>query len=109
MAKYQDGELIHLYFEDYQHPEYIKGEVSLEEAKSIVGRECDGEKRVVSITHKYGFWGVGFHPDTGDPCQVFIDRSKPGRGRFRVTECECVYLDNEPEAARQKETSHDNQ
>lgn len=109
MARYQDGELIPLYFEDYQHPEYIKGEVSLDEAQSVIGREFGGEKRVVSIVHKYGFWGVGVHPVTSDPCQVFMGRSKPGRGRFKVTECECVYLDNEPASVGQQETSHDNQ
>lgn len=103
MARHQDGELIALYFEDYQHPEYIKGTVTLVEAQSIIEHEFGGEKRVVSVSHKYGFYGVGLHPDTGDPCQVFIDRNKPGRGRFKVTECECVYLDNLTE-----ETSHDN-
>ena len=92
MAKYKHGEVIVLYFEDYNHPEFIKGEVSLEEAKEIIGNYWGEERRVTAITHKYAFWGVG-HDEMGEPCSILYDRDEPGRGRFKVTECECEWME----------------
>ncbi|KXS54111.1 MAG: Uncharacterized protein AWU57_1502 [Marinobacter sp. T13-3] len=93
MAKYEHGQLIVLYFEDYNHPEFIKGEVSLEQAKSIVSEYWGNDKRVTEIAHKFAFWGVG-QDEMGEPCQILYDRNEPGRGRFKVTECTCEWIDS---------------
>lgn len=92
MAKYQHGELIALYFEEYNHPEYIKGEVTLEQAQKAVSDYYGDDKVVTEISHKYAFWGVG-HDEMGEPCQILYDRDEPGRGRFKVTECTCRWVD----------------
>lgn len=94
MAKYQHGELIVLYFDEYNHPEYIKGEVSLEEAQNAVSKHFGDDKVVTEIAHKYAFWGVG-QDEMGEPCQVLYDRDEPGRGRFKVTECTCQWAAGE--------------
>lgn len=93
MAKYQDGELIVLYFEDYKHPEFIKGEVSLEQAQETIEQYWGDDKRVTAITHKYAFWGVG-RDEMGECCQFLYDRDEPGRGRFKVTECTCEWVEH---------------
>lgn len=89
MAKYQDSEHIPLWNDSFDHLEFIKGEVSLLEAQATISREVSRGSRVTSIELKYAFWGVGIHPDTGEPCQLFFVRNKPGRGRFKVTVCTC--------------------
>lgn len=85
MAKYQHGELIVLYFDEYNHPEYIKGEVSLEDAQKAVREHFGDDKLVTEISHKYAFWGVG-QDEMGEHCSMLYDRTEPGRGRFKVTE-----------------------
>ena len=92
MAKYQHGELIVLYFEEYNHPEYIKGEVTLEQAQKAVSEYYGEDKIVTGVSHKYAFWGVG-QDEMGEPCQILYDRDEPGRGRFKVTECTCRWAD----------------
>jgi hypothetical protein len=97
MAKYQHGELILLNFDEYSHPnhpEYIKGEVTLEEAQKAVSGNFGDDKVVTEIAHKYAFWGVGQN-EMGEPCQVLYDRDEPGRGRFKVTECTCRWAAGE--------------
>jgi hypothetical protein len=90
MAKYQDGELIVLYFEDYTHPEFVKGEVSLDHAQKVVVDYHGDDLRVTEVTHKYAFWGVG-QDEMGEKCQILYTRDEPGRGRFKVTECTCEW------------------
>ena len=91
MAKYQHGELIVLYFGEYNHPEYIKGEVSLEDAQKAVREYFGGDKLVTEICHEYAFWGVG-QDEMGEPCQILYSRDEPGRGRFKVTKCACQWV-----------------
>lgn len=92
MSKYKDGELIVLYFEDYTHPEYVKGHVSIEEAQKVVGDYHGKEKRVTEVNHTLAFWGAG-QDEMGEPCQILYQRDEPGRGRFKVTECTCEWVE----------------
>ncbi len=87
MAKYKDGDRLELYFDDYNHPEYIRGWVTQEHAQQQIDHWLYGECKVVSITHRYGFFGVGLD-EMGLPSSVFYERDEPGRGRFKVTEVE---------------------
>jgi len=82
MPKYKDGDLIQLFGDIEDH--YIKGHVSNAAAQMVMDKEY-GDKKVISIKHTFAFWGVGCD-ETGQPCQIFYDRSNPGRGRFKVTE-----------------------
>lgn len=91
MARYKDGEYIYL-FRDEPGPEYIRGHVSLEKAKEIIANSMGAEFKVISIRPTYAFFGVAV-ADGGEPCQVFLLRDSPGRGRFPVTECEVKFED----------------
>jgi hypothetical protein len=90
VAKYQNGDLIVLNFDEYNHPEFIKGTVTLEEAEQAISKHYDGEKRVKEVHHQYAFWGIG-HDDMGHPCSILYEREEPGRGRFPVTKCTCEW------------------
>lgn len=87
MSKLKNGELIVLYVDGGADSYFVKGHVSesdfISELESELGEDTPD---IAATEHKYAFWGVGQHPDTGEPCQVFYERDKPGRGRFKVTE-----------------------
>jgi hypothetical protein len=89
--KYKDGELISLVWEDrLERREYVKGHVTREQFIEAVHGEFGEEDGDYSeIKHHYGFWGVGQFE--GEPSQMFYERDKPGKGRFKVTSA--VYID----------------
>jgi len=91
MARYNDGEYIYL-FRDEPGPEYIRGHVSLKKARDVIADLMGPEFQVTSIRPTYAFFGV-VSTDGGEPCQVFLLRDSPGRGRFPVTECEVKFED----------------
>ncbi len=85
MAKYQEGEHISLWFEDYDHKEYVKGWVSLDQAQQAIKAAFDNDKEALEVMHTYAFWGVAVD-ECGEPCNRLYLREQPGRGRFKVTE-----------------------
>lgn len=87
--QYGDGEYISLTnLDGYECPTLIKGHVSLEQAQSELDRQFGvNEYTVTSITHKFGFWGF-CHTEWSPTTSALFCRSSPGRGRFKVTECE---------------------
>lgn len=85
MAKYQEGEHIFLWFDGYDHKEYVKGWVSLDQAKQAINTAFDNDKEALEVKQTYAFWGVGVD-ECGEPCSRFYLREKSGRGRFKVTE-----------------------
>jgi hypothetical protein len=86
------GEYIYLIFDDpYDHPYYIKGHVSIEEAQAELDKEECGVI-IKSIAHKYGrLIKVGpNHPDCLDGLDTtFRVIGMPRKSYYPVTEC-CV-------------------
>lgn len=87
--KYDDGEYISLTSLDGDEcPSLIKGHVTIEQAQAGFDREFGvGEYTVTSVRHAYGFWGFA-NTEFGDHTSALFVRDSPGRGRFKVTECE---------------------
>lgn len=85
MAKYEHGEYINLYWDDFEKPyEVVKGHVCdgefISRVEAELGHDCP---QFSSIEQKYGRWGMGFLD--GEPTQKFYDYNERGRGRFPVT------------------------
>ena len=86
MARYKDGELIVLHWEDYPGYEIIKGHVDLEEAAKAVANEYGQQalKDAQSAEHAYGRWGVCINYE-GERGQSLFEHDEPGRGIFKIT------------------------
>lgn len=82
--KYKEGEHIYLYWEDNDHPEYVRGHVTAEQARNAleksIGDIPDGE---LKIAHKYGRFGFSGNSDFDHELYVY---DKPQRGAFALTE-----------------------
>lgn len=85
------GEYIYLIFDDQNdHPFYIKGHVSIEEAQQELSKKED-DVVIKTITHKYGR-SIKIGPDHEDCLDGFdttfrvID--KPRHSYYPVTECQ---------------------
>jgi len=89
MAKYADGDYISLTdLDGYECPTLIKGHVSLEQAQAELDRKFGvGDYTVTSVTHIFAFWGFA-HTDWSPTSSALFCRNEPGRGRFKVTQCE---------------------
>lgn len=89
MAKYEDGEFIPLGNVDGNDvPSIVKGHVTTEQAQAALdGHFGAGEYTVTSVRHIWAFWGFA-HTEMGENTGCLFCRHQPGRGRFKVTECE---------------------
>lgn len=89
MTKYRDGEFIPLGNIDCNDvPNVVKGHVTIEQAQAAIDSHFgEGEYTVTSIRHIWAFWGFA-HIDIGENTSCLFPRDQPGRGRFKITECE---------------------
>lgn len=84
-----DGDYIPLYFEDSDHPYYIRGHISKEKAQKIL--DYEESLTVKSIAHKYGRCvHIGYdHKDAIDGMSsVFRVLDAPRCSYYKITECE---------------------
>ena len=79
------GEIISLCWEDYPGYQVVKGHVDIDMCKAAVASEYgeDAKDLVVSIKHKFGFWGFGSVDDESTRC--LYEREENSRGKFKIT------------------------
>jgi hypothetical protein len=81
--RYANGQYMHLYWEEDDHPEYVRGHVTEQEARSALEEwygECDWP---IQLRHLYGRFVFSNSTDFDRELKVYDEKQ---RGAFALTE-----------------------
>lgn len=83
--KYANGEFIEIMWEDWDSDvEYVKGHVTIEQAKEAIKKHSGADVTVYGIKYKFARWVPA--SNWSDYSQMFFTYDEKGKGLFPVTE-----------------------